>query len=59
MMRDFSPGLAMRRNWGTIAKCPHCDKINIVMTHKNQITCRGEKCQRAQNRLMEQKRAGK
>lgn len=37
------------RDWGTIEKCPHCQKTNIKRKAKNQITCGGITCQLKQN----------
>jgi hypothetical protein len=50
MMTYPSHGLSMKRNWGTVKKCPHCVKTNITMTCKDQITCGGITCRDLQNK---------
>ena len=52
MMRYIAPGMLMRQDFGTIAKCPHCEEINITMRTRNQVTCGKIPCQAAQNALM-------
>lgn len=52
MMRYIKPGMLMRQNFGTIAKCPHCEDTDIIMRTRNQVTCGKIPCQAAQNLLM-------
>lgn len=41
----FSPGhQSFAGRWGVIAKCPHCEKVNIVRLAPKQATCGGEAC---------------
>ena len=39
----------MRRDFGT-GTCPHCQKA-FTLANKNQITCGGDGCRRAQARI--------
>jgi len=39
------------RNWGFVAKCPHCDATNIRRITKGQITCGALKCRNAQRKV--------
>jgi hypothetical protein len=50
MMTYPSPGMIMNRNHGTIPKCPHCIKTDIIKTCKAQITCGGITCRDLQNK---------
>lgn len=43
-------GLHMKRDYGVIAKCPHCERTNIKRTTSNQITCGMTACSAAQNK---------
>lgn len=50
MMTYPSHGLSMKCNFGTVKKCPHCVKINIIKTCKTMITCGGITCRDLQNK---------
>lgn len=41
--------ISAARDWGTIAKCPHCPKTDIRRKAKAQITCGSPKCRSLQN----------
>ena len=43
--------ITANRDWGSIAKCPHCTKTNIPRQAKHQITCGGITCQLKQNNV--------
>ena len=48
MMLHYSPGMAMRRDFGAAA-CPYCKKP-FVKANKNQITCGAARCRDARGR---------
>ena len=43
------------RDWGSVAKCPHCQKTDIPRKAKKQITCGGMTCQLKQNNTNKRK----
>lgn len=53
-MRFYSPGMAMRQNYGD-GTCPHC-KEDFQKTNKNQVTCSKMSCQAKQNSEANRKR---
>lgn len=45
-MAHWGAGMPMtHRDYGVIAKCPHCDKTDIVRKTMRQITCGSSTCQ--------------
>lgn len=49
--RGFSPGQHMRKDFGTVTKCPHCPKTNITRATPMQITCNGKECRAEARRV--------
>jgi len=53
-------GLYMRRDqFGTVAKCPHCDRTDIPKVTRAQITCGGEGCRQKQVRVLNKRAQAK
>ena len=57
--RGFSPGQHMKKNFGTIKKCPHCTKTDITKITSAQITCNGKECRAAARRANDKKHRDK
>ncbi len=48
MMLYYSPGMAMRRDFGK-GTCPHCE-AEFTKANKHQVTCAAPKCRAKQDR---------
>ena len=53
----YSPGMAMRRDFGKLAKCPHCDATDITKITPMQVTCGRQSCRDARGRETDRQNA--
>lgn len=50
--KEFRPGHSMGyRDWGVVAKCPHCERTDIKRTSKVQKICGADACKLAAQRI--------
>jgi hypothetical protein len=47
------------RDYGVVAKCPHCDRVDIPRVTPRQITCGAQACRDKQNQARHVARAKK